>query len=178
MKRGTRIWFTRMLRGVTINNTRRRRVLLVPLVVLLAVVTTTSAAASPPTLASGTVGNTSSTFNSIRTAGSNLIVDVSATAAYTGTFSGTSTLHGILIIHADGSANFHDVETFTGTVNGVPGTVTFNLDGSNDASLAVHATATIIDATGDLAGLHGVLHEVGMVVIPTGPVGTYSGQIG
>jgi hypothetical protein len=178
MKGGTRIWFTRMLRGVTINNTRRRRVLLVPLVVLLAVVTTTSAAASPPTLASGTVGNTSGTFNSIRTAGSNLIVDVSATAAYAGTFSGTSTLHGILIIHADGSANFHDVETFTGTVNGVPGTVTFNLDGSNDASLAVHATATIIDATGDLAGLHGVLHEVGTVVIPTGPVGTYSGQIG
>jgi hypothetical protein len=73
---------------------------------------------------------------------------------------------------------FHDVETFTGTVNGVPGTVTFNLDGSNDASLAVRATATIIDATGDLAGLHGVLHEVQTVVFPVGPVGTYSGQIG
>ena len=44
--------------------------------------------------------------------------------SYTGTFSGTSALHGILIFHADGSANAHDVETFTGTVNGVPGTVT------------------------------------------------------
>ena len=107
-----------------------------------------------------------------------LIVDVSATASYTGTFSGTSTLHGILIIHADGSANFHDVETFTGTVNGVPGTVTFNLTGSNDAALAVHATATIVDAGGELAGLHGVLHEVGTVVFPTGPMGTYSGKIG
>jgi hypothetical protein len=67
---------------------------------------------------------------------------------------------------------------FTGTENGVPGTVTFNLDGSNDASLAVHATATIIDATGDLAGLHGVLHEVQTVVLPVGAVGTYSGRIG
>jgi hypothetical protein len=135
------------------------------------------AAASPPTPAAGTVGNTSATFNSIRTADGNLIVDLSATAAYTGTFSGTSTLHGILIIHADGSANFHDIETFTGTVNGVPGTVTFNLNGSNDAALVVHATATIVSASGGLAGLHGVLHEVGTVVLPTGPVGTYTGQI-
>ena len=107
----------------------------------------------------------------------NLIVDLSATAAYTGTFSGTSTINGILIVHPDGSANFHDVEVFTGTVNGVAGTVTFNLNGSNDAALNVHAAATIVGATGGLAGLHGVLHEVGTVVIPNGPVGTYTGQI-
>jgi hypothetical protein len=160
------------------SNTRRLYLLLVLLVVLFAVAGTSVAAASPPTPALGTVGNTSATFNSVRAADGNLIVDLNATAAYTGTFSGTSTLHGILIIHADGSANFHDIETFTGTVNGVPGTVTFNLNGSNDAALVVHATATIVSATGGLAGLHGVLHEVGTVVIPTGPVGTYSGQIG
>jgi len=158
--------------------TGRLCLLLAPLVIVLAVVATTSAAAATPTLANGSVGNTSSTFDSVRAADGNLIVDLSATASYTGTFSGTSTLHGILIIHADGSANFHDVETFTGTVNGVPGTVTFNLTGSNDAALAVHATATIIGASGDLAGLHGVLHEVGTVIVPTGPVGTYSGKIG
>ena len=115
------------------------------------------AAASPPTTASGTIGNTIATFNSVRGAGGNLIIDLSATAAYTGTFSGTSTINGVLIIHPDGSANFHDVEVFTGTVNGVAGTVTFDLTGSNDSSLAVHATATIIDADGGLAGLHGVL---------------------
>jgi hypothetical protein len=158
--------------------TRRLFALLVPLVLLLAVVGTTSAAASPPTLATGTVRNTSSTFNSVRAADGNLIVHLSATASYTGTFSGTSTLEGTLIIHADGSANFHDVETFTGTVNGVPGTVTFNLNGSNDATLAVHATATVTGASGLLAGLHGVLHEVGTVVVPIGPVGTYGGLIG
>ncbi len=160
------------------STTRRLRLLLVPLALLLAAVVTTGAAGSPPTAASGTVGNTSSTFHSIRTAGSNLIVDLSATAAYTGTFSGTSTIDGILIIHADGSANYHDIETFTGKVNGVSGTVTFNLNGSNDSTLAVHATATIIDASGDLAGLHGVLHEAQTVVLPNGPVGTYTGLIG
>jgi hypothetical protein len=156
---------------------RRLYVLLVPLVVLLAVAAAGGAAASPPTPVSGTVGNTSATFNSVRAAGENLIIDLSATASYTGTFSGTSTINGVLIVHPDGSANFHDVEVFTGTVNGVPGTVTFNLNGSNDAALTVHATATIVDATGDLAGLRGVLHEVGTVVIPSGPVGTYTGKI-
>ena len=159
------------------STTRRLYLLLVPLAVLVAAAATTGAAASAPTAASGTVGNTSASFNSVRTAGGNLIVDLSATASYTGTFTGTSTLSGILIIHADGSANFHDIETFTGTVNGVPGTVTFNLNGSNDSALVVHATATIISASGGLAGLHGVLHEIGTVVIPTGPVGTYSGEI-
>ena len=156
----------------------RLRLVLIPAVVMFGLIGATGAGASQPTTASGTVGNTSATFNSVRVAGGNLIVELSATAAYTGTFSGTSTLDGTLIIHADGSAEFHDIETFTGTVNGVPGTVTFNLNGSNDAALAYQTTATIVGATGDLAGLHGVLHEAGTVVIPTGPVGTYSGQIG
>jgi hypothetical protein len=160
------------------SNTRRIHLLVVPLAVVSALVAAAGAAGSPPTSASGTVGNTSVTFHSVRPAGGNLIVSLSATATYTGTFTGTSTINGILIIHADGSANFHDTEVFTGTVNGVAGTVTFDLNGSNDSTLAVHATATIVDASGDLAGLHGVLHEVGTVVIPTGPVGTYSGTIG
>jgi hypothetical protein len=62
-------------------------------------------------------------------------------------------------------------------VNGVPGTVTFNLVGSNDPTGALKGTATIVSATGDLAGLHGVLSEVGTVPAPSGPVGTYTGQI-
>jgi hypothetical protein len=160
------------------NNPRRVRLLLVPLVALIAAAFAAGAAASPPMPVSGTVANTSATFNSIRAAGDNLIIDVSATAAYTGGFVGTSTINGTLILHADGSASFHDVEVFTGTVNDIAGTVTFNLNGYNDSELAVHATGTIVSAGGGLADLHGVLHEVGTVVIPTGPVGTYSGQIG
>ena len=143
----------------------------------VALVAAPGVVASPPTAASGTFTYTSSTFNSIRSAGGNTIIDLSATVAYTGTFSGTSTVQGTLIFHADGSANFRDVETFTGTVNGVPGTVTFRLQGRNGPSLDVKATDTIVSATGELAGLHGVLREVGTVVIPTGPVGTYTGQI-
>jgi len=61
------------------------------------------------------------------------------TADYTGTFTGTSTLHGTLIVHADGSASFHDVETFTGTVDGVPGTVDFVVVARPAAAGAGHA---------------------------------------
>jgi len=157
-------------------NARRLGLLLVVLVAVAAAAAPAGAAA--PATASGTVGNTSATFNSVRSAGPNLIIDVSATAAYTGTFEGTSTIEGTLVVHADGSAEFHDTEVFTGTVNGVPGTVTFNLNGVNDSSLAVHATATIVGATGGLAGLHGVLHATQTVVLPVGPVGTYTGRIG
>jgi uncharacterized protein DUF3224 len=143
----------------------------------VALVAAPGAVASPPTAANGTFTYTSSSFNSIQLAGGNTIIDLSATVSYTGTFNGTSTVEGILIFHADGSANFHDVETFTGTVNGVAGTVTFNLTGRNGPSLDIQATDTIVSATGDLAGLHGVLSMVGSVQIPAGPFGTYSGQI-
>ena len=47
-----------------------------------------------------------------------------------------------------------------------------------DAAQEVRATAPIISASGDLAGLHGDLDEVGTVVFPTGPVATYTGKIG
>jgi hypothetical protein len=162
------------------STTARFRLLLVAVVVLLAAVAASGAAASPPISASGSLTYQSATFNSIRSAGGNTIIDLSATVAYTGTFNGTSTLSGTLTLHPDGTANFRDVEIFTGTVNGIAGTATFALDGRGDASspTVVSATAAIVSATGGLAGLHGVLHEDAVVLDPAvGPVGTYSGQI-
>src|ERR687886_2921116 len=160
------------------STTGRVRLLLVTTVALLAAVAASGASASPPVAAGGTFTYTSSTFNSIRDAGGNVIIDLSATVSYTGTLTGTSTLHGTLIIHANGSANFHDVETFTGTVNGVSGTVIFNLAGRNGPGLTnFRATDTIISASGGLAGLHGVLNWEDVTLGPGGPVGTYSGQL-
>jgi hypothetical protein len=159
------------------------RLFLLTLVAVLALGGVTSAAAAPLTSASGTFTTTSATANSARSADGNTIIDLSATLAYTGTFNGTSTLHGILIFHPNGSANFHDVETFTGTVNGVPGTVTFNLVGTgrpdpSTGTFIYQATQVIVSGTGDLANLHGVLKQVGTVLDPAvGPFGTYTGQI-
>lgn len=137
-----------------------------------------AASASPPQAISGNVTYLSSTFNSIRSEGGNLIIDLSADVSYTGTFTGTSTVHGTLILHPDGTANAHDVEVFTGTVNGVPGTVTFNLNVQSDPTLAVTGTDVITSANGGLAGLHGVLTLRAQVFDKlVGPIGTYGGQI-
>jgi Protein of unknown function (DUF3224) len=156
------------------------RRLWLPLTVSAALLATVGVggAAAAPIAATGTLTYTSSTFNSIQSDGENTIIDLSATVSYSGTFSGTSTLHGTLIFHANGRADFRDVETFTGTVNGVPGTVTFNLGGTSDPALVVSGRAVIVDATGGLAGLHGILMESAVVLDKAvGPVGTYSGLI-
>lgn len=158
------------------STTGRIRLLLVAIAALLAAVAASGAAASPPISASGTFTYTSSTFNSVQEAGGNLIIDLSATVSYTGTFTGTSTLNGTLVLHPNGTADFQDVETFTGTVNGVPGTVTLRLDGHTDRAGVITARDVITSATGELAGLHGVLSEVATLGAD-GPVGTYSGEI-
>jgi Protein of unknown function (DUF3224) len=165
------------------------RSLLVPLTIALAATGITAAHASTPMLVAGKFHNTDATFYDVRCAGGTLtnsfppcspgnsiIEDNNATVTYTGTFSGTSTVHGRLILHPDGSATAQDIETFTGTVNGVPGTVTFRLTGGGPAGV-FGATDVVLRATGALAGLHGVLDETGTVPAPSGPVGTYTGQI-
>ena len=158
--------------------TGRVRLLLITTMALVAAIAPSGASAAAPVAASGTFTYTSSTFNSIQEAGGNVIIDLSATVSYTGTFTGTSTLHGTLILHANGSANFHDVETFTGTVNGVYGTVTFDLTGGNGPGfMNFHATDTIISASGGLAGLHGVLSWEDVTLGANGPVGTYNGEL-
>jgi hypothetical protein len=159
---------------------RNIRLLRLPTVLaLLATVAVgaTSASAARPVAVSGTYVYTSSVFESFQQAGGNVIIGLTATVEYTGTFTGTSNVHGFIVVHSDGSANFHDVEVFTGTVNGVPGTVTFNLTGSNDSALDVKITSTIVSASGDLSGLTGLLRLAGSVKLPEGPFGTYSGQL-
>jgi hypothetical protein len=152
------------------------RSVLVPLATLLAASAITTAQAAPPLAASGTLTYLSAVFTDVRAAGGNTIIaDNTDTVAYTGTFSGTSTVQGRLIFHPDGSATAEDTETFTGTVNGIPGTVTLRLTGGGPAGL-FRGTDVILSATGALAGLHGVLDEVGTIG-PNGPMGTYTGSI-
>src|SRR5437899_465703 len=129
------------------------RLLPITLVAGLAPVGVTSAAApsSTSTAASGTGATTSAVFHSTRMAGGTTIIDLTATVAYTGTFTGTSIVRGILIFHPDGSATFHDIETFTGTVNGKSGTVTFQLFGGAGSGGDYHGTQIIVRGTRDLA---------------------------
>ena len=151
------------------------RLVLLTLVALLALLGVTGAAASPPTSGSGTF-RYSGEPTSCRPAGGNTICAFPATVVtYTGTFDGTSTGSNTLTIHADGSANFHGFYTFTGTVNGIPGTVTFAAHGAGTSDVHFQATLTSVSGTGALATLHAVLQQVGTV--EGHPVGTYTGQI-
>jgi Protein of unknown function (DUF3224) len=153
------------------------RSLLVPLAIVLAATESMAAHASTPMPATGTFQYTDSTFHDVRSAGGNTIIeDNVAHVTYSGTFTGTSTVEGLLIFHPNGTATAEDIETFTGTVNGVPGTVTLRLTGGGPG-LAFSATDVVLSATGALAGLHGVLDLTGLVTIPQGPTGTYTGQI-
>jgi Protein of unknown function (DUF3224) len=152
--------------------------LVAPLVVLIALVGATAATAAPRETASGDFVSTSTTINGIRTAGPTTFIDLSFTVSYSGTLTGTSVVEGTLTAHKNDSGNFHGVETFTGTVNGVPGTLSFDLVARNNPAGVEHGTARIRGATGELAGLHGVLHQAGTVEGPPGPAGTYSGRIG
>ena len=133
-------------------------------------------AASPITEASGTFVATSTTIYSDADDKLNEVIALSSTITYTGTLEGTSTLQGILTVHHDGSGNFQGVETFTGSVNGIPGTLTFNVTGTSDLYQAIQLTNTITSGTAPLASLHGELSKIG-IIKDNGPVGTYSGRI-
>ena len=135
-----------------------------------------SLAAFPRTEASGSFVTTATTINSLTEDKFNEIIDLSSTVAYTGTLEGTSTLHGTLTVRRDGSAHFKGVETFTGLVNGMPGTLTFEIIGDCDLYQTIQLTNTITSGTGELAALHGELSREG-IIKDNGPVGTYTGQI-
>jgi hypothetical protein len=147
--------------------------------VLLPVGVTGVLAAPSTTTASGEYVNLPGyTFSNIRQQGQGVtIIDLTGgQTSYTGTFTGTSVVQGFIVFHRDGSATFHDTETFTGTVNGKYGTVTFELTGTAGPAGDVQATQAIVRGTGELANLHGSLHQVGTVQ-ENGPAGTYTGQI-
>jgi len=143
---------------------------------LVIVITGIGLAALPRGEASGSFSTTSTTIHSVMDDKFNEVTDLSSTVTYTGTLEGTSTLDGTLTVHRDGSGDFRGIETFTGTVNGMPGTLSFNVTGSSDLYQAIHLTNTITSGTAALASLHGELSKTGMIK-DSGPVGTYAGQV-
>jgi hypothetical protein len=125
--------------------------------------------------ASGNFVTTSTTYSEMEDK-FNTIVDLRSLTAYSGTLEGTSTIEGTWTVRRDGSAKFQGMETFTGLVDGTQGTLTFQVVGSSDLYQAVELTNLITSATGELAGLRGVISRTGMIK-DDGPVGTYTGQL-
>jgi hypothetical protein len=143
---------------------------------LLMIITGIGLASVPRTEASGNFITTSTTIHSVTEDKFNEIIDLSSMVTYTGTLEGTSTLQGTLTVRRDGSAHFKGEEIFTGLVNGMPGTLTFEIIGDCDLYQGIQLTNTITSGTGELAALHGELSKEG-IIKDNGPVGTYTGQI-
>ena len=143
--------------------------LLVPLVALVA----SPASAAQRLQATGGVTQTSFTVTGTRAAGPITFLDFSETDALTGTFAGSSVLHGQCVVFPTGEALCKADETFTGTVAGESGTMDFkdliNLDMNTGA---FQGRFTIVGATGELTNTHGQGTFSG-----TSPTGTYSGTL-
>jgi hypothetical protein len=142
---------------------------------LVIVITGMGFAALARTEASGSFTSTSMIY-SVTEDKFNEVINLSSTVTYTGTLEGTSTLQGTLTVHGDGGADFLGTETFTGLVNGIPGTLTFEVVGNSNLYQAIQLTSTITSSTGGLASIQGLLLMTG-IIKDNGPVGTYTGQI-
>ena len=143
---------------------------------LLIIMTSITLAAFQRTDASGTFTPASTTITSVTEDKFNTIIDLRSTVAYPGTLEGSSSMQGTLVVHRDESGTFRGVETFTGLVNGMPGTLTFKIVGSNDLYQRIQLTNTITSGTGELASLRGELSREG-IIKDNGPVGTFTGRI-
>lgn len=100
--------------------------LLLPLILLPA-----RANASTRPAGSGSFTSTVET-TSVRQADGNTIIAGVEVQTLTGLFTGTRVATGLEIVHADGTFQAHDSGTFTGTVDGRPGTVV--ISGSSTGS--------------------------------------------
>ena len=142
-------------------------------VVVLALAGATTAAASAPIAASGAITFPTCDFTSQQTVGTNTILTGTCYETLTGTFTGTSVAQATVTFHAEGTSEGNAVDTFTGTVDGRSGTVTFRDLAHGDPSGNVSGTLTIIGGTGGLANLHGSLKQSSTINSNV----SYTGQI-
>ncbi len=131
-------------------------------------------ASAIPTSVSGTFAGTGYQLISSRTAGGNTFTTATSTFTLTGGFTGSvvetytllTTSKGLMVYVGPVRA------TFTGTVNGVPGTTVFRVT-ANSAGGTFHGHFTILSGTDGLARLRGQ----GTFTSTSASGGTYSGQI-
>jgi hypothetical protein len=145
----------------------------------LAAAALTLAVASPATATSSSpvAGNavpTSATLTA-RTADGNVIIDGVGTHAWTGSFSGTSTVTTHFIEHPSGTLTFQGVITFTGTTPCGVGTLQFNAAGEGPLPGPISGHATTIDDANASVPIHAELNLV-LFLTPAGAVVSYTGD--
>jgi hypothetical protein len=153
--------------------TRPRAVALVLLVLLLALLAPSAANAATRLTGSGEFTQTSFTVTGSRAAGGLTFLSFAETDTLTGALSGTSTLLGECIVFPSGEGMCKAEETFTGSVEGMSGTLQFHdVVAIDNNTGSVKGRFMIVGGGGELAGLHGQGTFSG-----AGGVGTYAATL-
>ncbi len=149
--------------------TRRLLLVLAVSAVALGALATSASASTQP--ATGAFVESPETILEERQSGGNTFIHLTRDAAITGTYDGIGHADQYIVIHADGSFNFHQTIDFVGTVCGQAVTLTFLVVGKGDFSenvLTGHYTITGPTETG---------RGNGTIVGEPGVGGTYEGQV-
>lgn len=113
------------------------------------------AGATEPMEASGTIQETALVPTGLRTADGNTFISMSIFGTFSGTYAGDFVQELELIIHSDGSSNFHGTSVCVCTVAGVgSGTLVWRVIGTGTPTGGA-GTYTIVSGTGDLASARG-----------------------
>ena len=133
--------------------------------------------ATPPTPANGSFQVVSANPTSVRQVDDICIIDLDATFAFQGTFTGSFAAH-FRIVHRGqctqpAPETFEAQGTYQGSVNTASGAFDFNFQGSIDAQGNAQGELVILRGTAGLVNLHGMLTLTGQA----GVGGSYSGLI-
>ena len=131
------------------------RILSVSLLIAALLIASIPALAGPPEQAEGLWQYQPFTLE-VREAGCNTFMKTFENGLWTGTFEGTSTEDGKVVIHCSGAWSFNAIVSFEGSVAGRTGTFEMSVVGTRpDASSDWEGMYVILSGTEELANLHG-----------------------
>lgn len=134
---------------------KRSLLLIAVLMVALLSALSVSVHAGPPTMAEG-LWEYQPFIEDMRFADGNTFLETFENGKWSGTFSGTSTEDGKVVIHSSGAWSFRGIVSFEGDVNGRSGTLTMHVVGTRpDAFTDWTGKWVILSGTDDLATLRG-----------------------
>jgi hypothetical protein len=131
-------------------------------------------AAAPSAEVSGDLVPTSATFHPGQV-GDNLVLGFDGTHAWSGSFTGTSSIVGDLVIRPSGPATFRGIVTFTGNTPCGPATVRLITTGSGELPF-LSGRAVTIGANDASESVHAQL-DVSLLLLPTGAFVHYTGDV-
>ena len=133
----------------------KKKLLVLSILLALLLLLTIPALAGPPQNAEG-LWQYQPFILEAKEAGCNTFLTTFENGLWTGTFEGTSTEDGKVVIHCNGAWSFNAIVSFEGSVAGKSGTLKMSVVGKRpDAFSEWEGKSVILSGTGELAQLRG-----------------------